>query len=239
MNFDIFTYLTTLGFIYVYGRLSVYFAPKALSYFLNSSPNFNPQLEKPRILFHLLGLSFMHLIYSFSGTFRDSNISILATILLVFFLGVLFCHLAWTDKFESSFQPPLKKTVTTSKENFNISISKSQLTQLYNELIRFDLVNNDNTSFEDFCNVLLKNWKDHNSKIYLKMDGPTCREFYSFLNKAFPNNKISLRNLVSSKLFVRPDGNFYKYNTLKNAPTKTPFSKNYKNLQHIFERIMQ
>lgn len=237
MRFDLFTYLTSLGFIYVYGRIIIHLAPNGLYYFLNSSTNFNAQLDKPRMLFHLVGLSFMHLMFSFSESLIDKSISLRTAILIVFCLGVLFCHLAWTTKFTSSFLPRLKKTTTTSLENFNISISNAQLTQLYNELVRFDLINQDRTSFEDFKNVLLKDWKNHNSKLYLKMDAPTCREFYSFLNETFPKNSMSLTNFISSKLFVRPDGKFFKYNTLKNAPTKTPYSKNYKNLQHIFDRI--
>ena len=103
-------------------------------------------------------------------------------------------------------------------------------------MVRFDLIDLEATSLIDFKNVLLKDWDSHNSKIHLKMDGPSCREFYEYFKKAFPNNSITLKNLFkSSGLIVRPDGKGYNYHTLKNAPTRSPISKQHEVLIMIFK----
>lgn len=156
---------------------------------------------------------------------------------MAFSLGLYFSIIPWTDHYKNSIQnrkavPPLKKD-----RNFNLTISEDQLHKLYSGLMRHDLLNSEKTNLQDFKNVLTKNWIDHNSKIHFNMDGPSCREFYEYLVKTFPNNTMTLKNLISSKLFIRADGKFYKYNTLKNAPTKTLYSKNYKEMQQIFDKI--
>jgi len=105
-------------------------------------------------------------------------------------------------------------------------------------MIRFNLIDQEETSIADFKNVLLKDWNRHSSKIHLKMDGPSCREFYEFLIKTFPNNSITLKNLFNtSGLILRPDGKKYNYNTLKNAPTRTPISKQNEVLNSIFQSL--
>ncbi|WP_156888572.1 hypothetical protein [Christiangramia echinicola] len=105
-------------------------------------------------------------------------------------------------------------------------------------MVRFDLIDQEETSMEDFKNVLLKDWNSHSSKIHLKMDGPTCREFFDALIKTFPNNSMTLKNLfITSGLILRPDGKKYNYNTLKNAPTRTPISKQNEVLNTIFQSL--
>lgn len=236
MSFDIFKYLTSLAFIYVYGRFVIHFAPVIFFYFLNTPTSLQRQVEKPRLLFYLIGLGLMHM-FSFSDIFLGSNIFLKVLALTVFTLGVFFCHLTWTEKFIIFFAPQVNKKREEYSENFNLSISNLHLNQLYNELVKFDLLNQNLTSFPDFKNVLLNNWNDHESKIYLNMDGPSCREFYNLLVKSFPNNSLTLKKFTSSKLFIRTDGRLYKYNTLKNAPVKTTYSKNYKALQQVFDKI--
>lgn len=238
MKFDLFTYLTSVAFIYVYGRLAIHFAPNIFYYFLNSSSNFQGQIEKPRLFFHLFGLSFMHLMVASSQNYILREFLYQLILLMAFLLGVFFCHIAWTEKFKYSFVPQLKQTTAKSFKNFKISISDPQLIQLYNELVRFDLLNQDLTSVEDFKNVLLKNWNEHNSKLHLKMDGPSCREFYEYLSSTFPSNTMTIKNLfITSGLVLRPDGKTYNYNTLKNAPTRTPVSKHNETLVNIFKKL--
>ncbi len=51
-------------------------------------------------------------------------------------------------------------------------------------------------------------------------------------------NSLTLKNLfISSWLILRPDGKSYNFNTIKNAPTKTSFSKQNKNIQASLEKI--
>lgn len=238
MNFDLLQYLANLAFIYAYGRLAIHFAPRIFRFFLNTSFNSYSQVEKPRILFNLVGLGFMHLMYFSQSTSPADNLLLQVITTSAFGLGFFFCVLSWTDKFERSFLPHLKRAEEISLENFNLTIPEMKLEQLYNDLVRYDLLNQELTAFEDFHNVLTKNWKDHNSRIHFKMDGPSSREFYNFFTKTFPNNTMTIKNLfITSKLVFRPDGKKYNYNTLKNAPSRTPFSKHNETLENIFKKL--
>lgn len=238
MKIDLFTYLTSLAFIYTYGRLAIHFAPGLLNYFLNEPIQWQKQLEKPRILFHLVGLFFMHLMDSSYSSLQNGNIALQLISSVVFMLGFLVCQFSWTEKFRRSFLAPINNNIKKPHENFNLRISESQLTELYNEMKKYELLDQDKTSLEDFKNVLLENWAGHQSKLYLKMDGPSCREFYDYLVKTFPASTLTLKNFFnSSKLVLRPDGKAYKYNTIKNAPTRSTFSKRHADLNLIFQKF--
>ncbi|WP_424495347.1 hypothetical protein [Salinimicrobium sp. GXAS 041] len=238
MKIDLIQYLASLCFIYTYGRLAIHIVPEILHHFLNEPIQWNKNLEKPRLLFHLVGLGVMHLVFYSYNSIEHSNLFFQILIPAVFIPGFLFCHFSWTEKFKVSFTGTPKKIIKRSPENFNISISERQATELYNELVRYDLIDQDKTSLEDFKNVLLKDWKSHQSKLHLKMDGPSCREFYDYLTKTYPNNNMTLKNLfITSGLVLRPDGKPYNYNTIKNAPTRTPVSKENKSLKKIFKKL--
>lgn len=238
MSFDMFTYLTSLAFIYTYGRLAIHFAPGFLHYFLNEPIQPQKQLEKPRVLFHLVGLFFMHLMDSFYSSLQNGNIALQLISSVVFMLGFLVCQFSWTEKFRRSFLAPINNSIKKPHENFNLRISESQIAELYNEMKKYELLDQDKTSLEDFKNVLLENWAGHQSKLHLKMDGPSCREFYDYLVKTFPTSTLTLKNFFnSSKLVLRPDGKAYKYNTIKNAPTRSTYSKRHADLNIIFQKF--
>lgn len=180
----------------------------------------------------------MHLMFYYHKTHRSIDITLDVLALLIFFLGIFFCLISWGEKFKYSFSGKRRTTAIKTRHSFNLSISDLQATALFNDLVRFDLIDQERTSIEDFKNVLLRDWNSHNSKIHLRMDGPSCREFYDHLIKVFPNNSITLKNLfVTSDLIRRPDGKPYKYNTLKNSPTRTPMSKQNEVLKIIFEGL--
>ncbi|MGI0107987.1 hypothetical protein [Salinimicrobium sp. WS361] len=238
MSFDLFIYLASIALIYVYGRFVIHIAIPIFHYFLVEPFDWQKQVEKPRIFLHLTGLSFMHLMVYSNSSLENKGILIQVIIWLTFILGFLFCQFTWTEKFQNTFVPKVTRSTAESSQNFNISISDLQLIQLYNELVRFDLLNQDLTALEDFRNVLLKDWKEHNSKLHLKMDGPSGREFFEQLAQTFPNNSLSLIDFFDrSKLIVRPDGKRYKYNTIKNAPTRSSQSKKHFELRQIFSKI--
>ncbi len=98
----------------------------------------------------------MHLMFTFHQTYESSGVPIQLLVLLVFFLGVFFCLVSWGEKFESSFSEKLRIKTAKPSTNFNLSISDTQIDRLYNEMIRFDLIDQEETSIEDFKNVLLK-----------------------------------------------------------------------------------
>lgn len=238
MKTDLFQYLGSLAFFYTYGRIVIHYSPIILNYFFNESRRWQKRIEKPRILFHLVGLSFMHLMLYSHMSGENNNVLFQVISALVFILGFFFCHFSWTEKFIVSFQASTKHVNQRSTENFNFSISETQITQLYHEMTRYDLIEEKNTSLQDFKNVFLSDWTSHDSQLHLKMDGPSCREFYEYLIKTYPNNTLTLKDFfITSGVVVRPDGKRYNYNTIKNAPTRTPVSKHNEILENIFRKL--
>ena len=96
----------------------------------------------------------MHLMFTFHQTYKSSDLSIQLLVLLVFFLGLYFCLISWGEKFKSSFLKKPNLKLHKPSNNFNLSISDFQINQLYNEMVRFDLIDQEETSIEDFKNVL-------------------------------------------------------------------------------------
>ncbi|WP_157893339.1 hypothetical protein [Salegentibacter sediminis] len=204
---------------------------------LDQGVSWKLNFEKPRLLFVVLGLGLMHFMAYTRNTIKPDNYFVLGIILSVFLLGFFLSILPWTDKFKKSIQG--QKLVSSLKKdnNFNLAISDDQLQKLYHDLMRYDLLDSEKTSLQDFKNVLTKNWDDHNSKIQFNMDGPSSREFYEYLSKTFPGNTMTMKSLfITSNLVMRPDGKKYNYNTLKNAATRSPVSKHNETLENIFRR---
>ena len=198
------------------------------------------QFEKPRILFLLTGLVFMHLMVYANETLTAGNYLLRIIVIIVFAISLFISHIVWTDRFESNLLTQKKLVHQPEEKNFNLKISDIQIHKLYTELVKYDLVNSNETSILDFKNVLTQNWDSHNSKINFNMDAPSCREFYNCFTKTFPNNTMTIKNVfITSKLVLRPDGKRFNYNTLKNAPTRTPFSKHNEILFSIFEKLKE
>lgn len=238
MKFDLFKYLTALGFLYVSGRLIFHYILFLIRYLLDEGKFWNPKIEKPRLLFHLIGLAFMCLIYHSHLNFSSDRLPLQIFNFLVFGLGFFFCYLSWLKRFEVSFIPSPDNRSNHLVENFGLKISENEMTQLYNEMLRFDLLNQDLTSLMDFKSVLTKNWKEHNSKIHLKMDGPSAREFLDIFMKTFPGNNLTIKNFFqTSNTVTRTDGNPYNYHTVKNAPTRSTYSKKHEELKKIFQKF--
>lgn len=236
MSFDLFKYLTTLGFIYIYGRLILHYGEMLWAYMMNERILWNIKIERPRILFMWLGLGVMHLAVYSRYTIESDTLLVPAISFLVFLAGFFLSILPWTDKFKNSMQSQKPAGSLKKDKNFNLNISEDQAQKLYHNLMRYDLLNSEKTSLQDFRNVLIKDWDAHNSKIHFNMDGPSSREFYEYLSKAFPRNTMTIKNLfITSELVLRADGKKYKYNTLKNAPIRTPVSKNNQALNSIFK----
>ncbi|SFF71546.1 hypothetical protein SAMN04488033_10637 [Salegentibacter agarivorans] len=220
MSFDLFKYLTTLGFIYIYGRLVLHYGEVFWTYMWDEEILWKSNLEKPRILFLLTGLGVMHLISFARTTITPDNYTVQILLLLAFSSGFYLAVITWTYQFRDSIQvqkafPALNKNKPKRENNFHLEISEDQIQKLYHGLIRYDLLNYDKTSKQDLKNVLLKNWDAHNSKIHFNMDGPSCREFHDYFIRTFPKNSLTMKNFFeTSKLVLRADGKSYKYNTI-------------------------
>ncbi len=180
----------------------------------------------------------MHLmVYSLNSIQTDKPV-VPAIILIVFLLGFYLSIIPWTEKFKRSVQN--QKLISSLKKinNFNLNIGEHQLKILYQELIRYELLNSQRTNFRDFKNVLNEDWDTHNSKIQLNMDGPSTREFYDHLSGVFPNSTMTMKDFfIRSELILRFDGKKYNYNTIKCAPVRTPVSKYSEILVSIFRKL--
>lgn len=208
-----------------------------IHYMVNVEFVWKLRLEKPRFLFSLVGIGFMHLMLYGHNFLSSENFLLQSIMVATFGLAFFLSQIPWTKRFEKNFITK-KSPPQPGSTSFEFKISDLQIQQLYNELIRYDLLCSDKTCFEAFRNVMTKNWDCHNSKIYLNLDGPSCREFYDHLVKTFPSNSSTLKNFFeTSGLIVRANGKPYKYNTVKNAPTRTPVSKHHEALKDIFFKL--
>lgn len=237
MHFDLFGYLFSLAILYLYGRLLLHYGAVFIRFMVNDQYVWKVNLEKPRMLFTLVGLGFMHLMLYAQNNSGSEHYLFQSITVVTFFLAFFLAQMAWTENFESKFE--VKKSHQFQKiNNFEFKISESQIQELYNELTRYDLLCPDKTNLEAFNRVLTENWDCHDSKIYLKLDGPSSREFYENLVKSFPKNSSTLKIFFeTSGVIVRADGKPYKYNTIKNAPTRTPVSKHSQTLNDIFQKL--
>jgi len=177
MSFDLFKYLTTLGFIYIYGRLILHYGEMLWVYMMDEGILWNTKIEKPRILFIGLGLGVMHLAVYSQYTIESETLLVVAISFLVFLAGFFLSILPWTDKFKSNMQGQKPVSSLKKDKNFNLAISEGQIQKLYHNLMRYDLLNSEKTSLLDFKKVLTENWETHNSKIHFNMDGASCRSF--------------------------------------------------------------
>lgn len=194
-------------------------------------------IERPRMLFTFVGLGLMHMMLYAHDSLNRDNYLVTSITLATFGLAFFLAQTAWTENFENKFK--VQKPHSSQKtNNFQFKISESQVQQLYNELTRYDLLCQDRTSLEAFHTVLTQNWDCHDFKIHLKLDGPSSREFYEHLVKTFPSNSSSLKSFFeTSGLIVRANGKPYRYNTIKNAPTRTPVSKYAQTLSDVFQKM--
>ena len=238
MSFDLLRYLFTLSLLYIYGRMALHYGLIFIDFMLDQGESWKFKFEKPRLLFLLTGLVFMHLMIYSIAIINSENFLLRGIITSVFALALFLCHFPWTEKFKNNLLVQRKFNSKKIGENFDIQISNFQLQRLYDELVKYDLVKIDKTTSQDFKNVLTQNWNLHNSKIHFNMDGPSCREFFDHLVKTFPKNSLTLKSFFeSSKLVLRADGKFFKYNTIKNVPTRSSISKKHLEIKEIFNKV--
>jgi len=207
-------------------------------FMFNEPTKWDKYIEKPRLAFHIIGLVLMHVSYPEILRYSSDPYHIFHFLNWFIFLGgIVICDSTWSKRFKNIFISSIKQKLK-SKRNFGISISKQQLGALYNALVRFDMIDIDSTTYDDFEKVLLLDWKAHTSKIHFKLDAPSCREFYEFFKTKFPINSLSLTDFFDrSSAIRRDDGKTYTYTTIKNAKSRTPVSKRNDDLKAIFSNL--
>ncbi|MFS4469255.1 hypothetical protein [Maribacter sp. 2210JD10-5] len=231
-------YLLLACFAYVYVRLLIPYIGFFTRFMFNERVGWDKYIEKPRLVFYGLGLALMHGSYS---TFFE-RIEILPQLFytlnwFVFICGIALTLLTWTKKFKNVFIPKIKEKLK-SRRNFNISITEDQLKNIYNSLVRYDMIICERTEIDDFMKVFKEDWNAHDSKIYFKLDAPSCREFFELFKVNFPKNSLTVIDFFKrSDTIRREDGNPYTYSTVKDAKSRTPISKKSNELQSIFYNL--
>lgn len=225
-------------FVIVYVRIAIPYCQSLVRFMFNVHLKWDKYVDKPRLAFYALGLLFMHVSYFtlFKENF-SSSVFFVVSYTFIFLTGTFFCMITWTKKFTQVFIPAITKKMA-SPQNFQISITEKQLNTLYNGLVKYELIRQSKSTRADFFNVLLKDWDEHDSSLHFNLDAPSCREFYELLSGSFPKNNLSLTSSFGkSKRIKRVDGKAYNYNTIKNAPTRTPISKKHTELHNIFSTV--
>lgn len=231
-------YLLQLCFAYVYVRLVIPYSGFFARFMFNERVRWDKYIEKPRLVFYGTGLILMHTSYSGVLEFlhRPTSFYFIGNC-LTFFGGIVVSQLTWTKKFKRVFIPIIKNRLK-SKKNFNVAVTDNQLRNIYNGLVRYDMIILERTAIEDFVKVFTDNWNSHTSKIYFKLDSPSCREFYELFKVHFPINSLTLIDFFKrSDTIRREDGNRYTYNTVKDAKSRTPISKRSDDLKKVFSNL--
>jgi hypothetical protein len=204
----------------------------------NEPTQWDKYIEKPRLVFQGVGLILMHT--SYSGILEYSNNSLSFYFIgncLIFIGGIAMSEITWSKRFKTVFIPKIKEKLKR-KNNFNVSTTNDQLKDLYNGLVRYDMIIIDRTDREDFVSVFTKDWHTHESKIHFKLNAPSCREFYELFKVTFPKNSLSMINFFKrSNTIRRNDGKPYKYATVKDAKSRSPISKRSDDLKDIFANL--
>ncbi|WP_146129939.1 hypothetical protein [Flagellimonas meridianipacifica] len=228
-------YFMITCFAYVIIRIAVPYLVLFLRFMFNEAFKWDKYVEKPRLVFYALGLFSMNLGYNgIVEPLERFSIFSYATGGFLFLIGMFTTQLTWSKWFERIFIPKIKEKLKTSR-NFNISISKSQLGKLYDNLVRYDMVIIDKTSKVDFIQCFLEDWDEHDSKIHLKLKNPACKEFYELLKMSFPKNDLQLIDFIkNSDVLRREDGRRYNYDTVRNALTRPRVSKRSEELEAVF-----
>lgn len=231
-------YLLLLSFAYVYIRLLIPYVGFFARFMFNEPVGWDKYLEKPRLVFYGLGLVLMHGSYS---TFLEPDITLstffYALNWFVFISGIFLTQITWSKRFKNVFIPKIKQQLKR-KKNFNVSGTNAQLTDLYNGLVRYDMIITEETQEEDFINVFREDWHIHESKIYFRLDAPSCREFYELFSLYFSENTLSIIGFFKrSNTIRREDGKPYAYSTAKDAKSRTPISKRSDDLKAIFSSL--
>ncbi len=231
-------YLLLLCFGYVYVRLLIPYVGFFARYMFNEPTNWNKYIEKPRLVFYGIGLLLMHSSYSTIMEYASDPSSFFYISNWVIFLGgIVLSQITWTEKFKNVFIPKIKEKLK-KQHNFNISTTNDQLKELYNSLINYDMIIAERTDRDDFIKVFIEDWNTHDSKVYFKLDAPSCREFYELFKVTFPKNSLTLIDFFKrSDTIRREDGKPYKYSTVKDSKSRTPISKKSNELKAIFSNL--
>lgn len=122
------------------------------------------------------------------------------------------------------------------KGNYQIGVKNEVLEEIYNELNRYDFINIDRTSKEDFIKVFKLDWKDHDSVIHFKITNVEIKFFIECFNEDL-NEKIPL-TFIEHAGNIKTKDRIFKASTLYSGGNQSKNnSPNIKIIRSIFEKI--
>lgn len=165
---------------------------------------YNPKLEKPRLFFHLITITFSVVAFVQLGkpAFNPSVFIFIQLfyLLVVVFFGVMF-QITWCKIFETRFIPIVRNTVSNFNKPPKPRISQEQGEKLYDRLINFGFLIYDNLDdqikMKSIFVEVLKSGNVLDKQLFrLHMNNIQTCFFYKKL-KTHLNSKFTLRFVLS------------------------------------------
>ena len=122
------------------------------------------------------------------------------------------------------------------KGNYQIEVKNEVLEEIYNELNRYDFIDIDRTSKEDFIKVFKLDWKDHDSVIHFKITNVEVKFFIECFDEVL-KEKIPL-TFIEHAGNIKTKDRIFKASTLYSGGSQSENnSPNIKIIRSIFEKI--
>jgi hypothetical protein len=122
------------------------------------------------------------------------------------------------------------------KGNYQIDLKNEILEKLYKELDKFDFIDINKTSKDDFLNVLKLDWSYHNSIIYMRLNNIDFKYFILSFEKYF-KNKIYLTFIEEAKNIKTINGDVTAKSIAVSFSKSKQNSENFEIIDSIFEKI--
>lgn len=187
---DFIYYTTAAILLYQILRASIYWLNWFAKYMFDEGlDDYNPKLEKPRLFFHLIAITFSVIAFVQLGkpAFNPSFFIFLQFfhLLVVVFFGVMF-QITWCKIFKTRFIPQIKEVIRrTNRKPKKIIISDEKIQKIFKGLILYGFI-----SYDDF-----------NEEVLME------KEFISiFSSRKFPDTplfKLEMDNIQTHVLYKR------------------------------------
>jgi hypothetical protein len=129
-----------------------------------------------------------------------------------------------------------KLSTNTRSQNYLIVTDDEIIKKLYQELNKFDFIDENKTSMKQFIEVLKSDWKAHNSVIYLKMDNIQFKFFIDCINQ-FLRTKIPLSFIQAAKNIENNNGKINSKSVRSSVSKSKMLCKDYEVIKVIFEKL--
>ncbi|MEC5166899.1 hypothetical protein RCH18_002648 [Flavobacterium sp. PL11] len=129
-----------------------------------------------------------------------------------------------------------KLSINTNRLNYLIVTDNKFLKKLYRELNKFDFIDENKTTLEQFIEVLKSDWKAHNSVIYLNMDNIQFKFFIDCISQ-FLRTKIPLSFIQLAGNIENNNGKINSKSVRSSVSKSKMLCKDYEVIKVIFEKL--